>query len=110
MVVPGAKVTITNSATNLTTVITTTDAGDYLAPKLPVGTYTVRIGKPGFKPYVQSSLTLNAATTAHVDVSLQVGAAGAALRRPTATPPRSPETSPDPQAGSADVFLSLESA
>ncbi|HZT31873.1 MAG TPA: carboxypeptidase regulatory-like domain-containing protein [Bryobacteraceae bacterium] len=74
-VVPEANVTITNSATNLTTEVVTSASGDYTVPNLPVGSYNVKVEKQGFRSFVQTGVTLNAATTAHVDVKLQVGTA-----------------------------------
>ena len=38
--VPGAKVTVINSATNERYDLTTNDAGDFTAADLPVGTYS----------------------------------------------------------------------
>jgi hypothetical protein len=41
--VPGARVAITNTATNLSVQVLSTDSGDYTAANLPVGEYSVRI-------------------------------------------------------------------
>ena len=71
--VPGAKVTVTNTATNFPSTAATTESGDFTVPNLPVGQYSVRVEKDGFKPSVRSGLTLNAASSIRVDVSLEVG-------------------------------------
>lgn len=73
-VVPGSKVTVTQTATNAATAVTTNDSGDYTIPSLPVGVYNVRVEKAGFQPAQVSGLTLNAAMNARADVTLEVGA------------------------------------
>src|SRR5262249_21763979 len=47
-VVPGAKVVVTNPATNATLTTMTTESGDYTAPNLSAGSYTVRVEHAGF--------------------------------------------------------------
>jgi len=72
-VVPGARVTVTNVATNVSSPARSTDSGNYTVASLPVGLYSVRVEKDGFKPALHSAITLNAASTARVDVTLEVG-------------------------------------
>ena len=74
-VVPKARVVVTNLATKLVSESQTNDAGDYTAASLPVGPYEVRVEKQGFRPVVSSGITLNAASTVRVDVTLEVGSA-----------------------------------
>ena len=73
--VPGAKVTVINSATNERYDLTTNDAGDYTAADVPVGSYSVRVEKPGFSQSEINGLTVNAAATVRADVTLQIGQA-----------------------------------
>lgn len=73
--VPGAKVTVINSATNERYDLTTNDAGDYTAADLPAGSYSVRVEKPGFSQSEIKGLTVNAAATVRADVTLQIGQA-----------------------------------
>jgi hypothetical protein len=72
-VVPGAKVVVTNPATNSTLNTVTTESGDYTAPNLSAGTYTVRIEREGFKHAVLNSVSVNAGLVARGDVTLEVG-------------------------------------
>src|SRR5206468_1049030 len=72
-VIPAAEVTVTNTATNAAINVTTSEAGDYTIPSLPVGTYNVLVEKQGFRPAQITGLTLNAASNARADVTLQVG-------------------------------------
>jgi hypothetical protein len=78
-VIPGARVVVTDTATNSSTVLTTNDAGEYTAPSLGVGTYTVRVEKQGFRPSEVNGITLNAATTVRADASLEVGSSQQAV-------------------------------
>src|ERR1051326_3754456 len=73
--VPGARVTVTNTLTNVSSETVSTEAGSYTAANLPVGEYRIRVEKPGFNSAVLSGITLNAANTMRVDVTLEVGTA-----------------------------------
>src|SRR6476469_8384618 len=71
--VPQAQVVITNSATNQVTNVSSSQAGEFTAPEIAVGTYDVRVEKTGFRPAQIHGLTVNAATTARADFSLEIG-------------------------------------
>jgi hypothetical protein len=71
--VPQARVTVTNTATNLAFTVTTGETGDYSVPSLPVGTYNVHVEKQGFRPAEVLGLTVNAAVNLRTDVTLEVG-------------------------------------
>ncbi|HZS53312.1 MAG TPA: TonB-dependent receptor [Bryobacteraceae bacterium] len=72
-VVPGAKVSVTNVATNETTALETGASGDYTAPDVSVGTYNVLVQKEGFSQAQIKNIIVNAAQTARADITLQVG-------------------------------------
>jgi hypothetical protein len=71
--VAGASVTITNRATNTTITLTSNTSGEYNAPSLSPGNYRVEISAPGFKRFVQETVTLTAGNTVRLDAPLQVG-------------------------------------
>jgi hypothetical protein len=71
--VPEAKVTITETSTNQVTSVTTSRSGEFVAPSLATGTYSVKVEASGFRPSLVSGLTLDAASTARADVVLEVG-------------------------------------
>ncbi len=71
--VPGAQVTVINSATNQAYDLTTNNSGDYTAADVPVGTYAVRVRKQGFSQSEVNGLIVNSAATARADVTLQIG-------------------------------------
>lgn len=72
-VVPNAKVTATNVATNLTYTATTNESGLYNLRFLPVGQYTVSTETQGFKRTILGPFGLEVNQTARVDVQLEVG-------------------------------------
>jgi hypothetical protein len=78
-VVPGAKITITNSATNVAITASSNDQGEYTVPSLQPGTYTVRIEKQGFRPTETTGLAVDAGSNVRSDATLEVGAATQAI-------------------------------
>lgn len=73
--VAGAKVTLTNPATNFSVTTTTNGTGLYNAKELPVGVYKITVEAPGFRTYSNAGVTLDAGVIARVDVKMQVGQA-----------------------------------
>jgi hypothetical protein len=73
--VPGASVSITSSERNtLVRTVTTDHDGNYSAPLIPVGTYTVRAEAKGFKSAVRQSVVVNVADSLTVSFKMEVGA------------------------------------
>ncbi|HVM91484.1 MAG TPA: carboxypeptidase regulatory-like domain-containing protein [Terriglobales bacterium] len=73
-IIKGATVTITAPATGVTRVVTSSDAGDFAAPGLYPGTYTIRVEAPGFKKLEASGFVLSAADKLSAgDLVLAVG-------------------------------------
>jgi hypothetical protein len=72
-VIAGARVTVTNPATNQTRTADTNDAGIYSIPALIPGVYTVRIEKQGFGGQSRGDVNLNVGQVLALDFSLQVG-------------------------------------
>src|SRR5258706_8927552 len=58
-VVPGASVTVSNTATSLERRVTTNDQGYFTVPLLPPSTYTVRAEHQGFAPVQIEKVVLN---------------------------------------------------
>src|SRR4249919_3413796 len=59
-VIPGAKVSVTATATNSTQDYTSNESGDYTASSLAVGQYDIRVEKGGFRPAELKGVTVNA--------------------------------------------------
>ena len=74
-VVPNAKITIVNQNTGERKSSATNVSGEFVAPLLPVGVYTVSAGMPGFRTAERRDLTLSALQNLRVDFSLEVGEA-----------------------------------
>jgi hypothetical protein len=71
--VPNAQITITNQATGISSTITSDVRGNYVAPSLSPGSYTVKIEAPGFRSAISADNPVSIAQTTRVDIALQVG-------------------------------------
>src|SRR5947207_8494515 len=74
-VIPGAGIVATNIETAARYETISTETGNYTLPQLPSGNYQLSVELPGFKKYVRQGLTVQAAQTMRIDVSLEVGSA-----------------------------------
>lgn len=74
LVIPGADVKITDTATGLVRSTTTGADGHYLLTNLPVGPYTLEVDKDGFNKYVQTGIVLQVNSNPTIDVGMKVGA------------------------------------
>jgi hypothetical protein len=70
---PGATVTLVNSATGLSRAVTTDPSGEYTAPSLPTGTYSVTAEMSGFKRTSQSNVHLGVDQKVRTDFKLELG-------------------------------------
>ena len=73
--IANAALTITNTATAITTQAKTNDVGDYDVPSLRVGVYTITASSPGFSDAVAQNITVSVGNRQHIDLTLKVGAA-----------------------------------
>src|SRR5487761_847309 len=72
-VIPKAMVSIKNTATGITTNVTTNSAGLYTAPNLIPGPYEVTVSAPGFQTEARTGLTLTVGEEQELNVTLRVG-------------------------------------
>ena len=72
-VIPNAGVMLTNEATGITYNQSTTNAGFYNFPALPVGSYIITVQASGFKTARLTKNTVVVNTPLAVDVTLEVG-------------------------------------
>ena len=72
-IVAGASVEAKNLETGGVYQAGTTTTGNYTLSQLPVGTYELSIGVPGFKKYLRTGITVLVAQTLRIDVTLEVG-------------------------------------
>ena len=71
--VPGAKVTLSNPATNTDLNTTTNNDGRYVFADVPIGTYTVTFTKQGFATSRVERQDVEVGTTLTVNTSMQIG-------------------------------------
>jgi hypothetical protein len=72
-VVPGAKVAVAQPAKGYLRDLVSNSAGDFSAPALPIGSYTVSAEAPGFQKLVHTDIALTAGQVQRVDLKLTVG-------------------------------------
>ena len=72
-VIPGAKVTITNIATNQVIVVTTGADGNFQAPLLQPSNYQVKVVAQSFKSSVRDDVTLRVEDKLRLDFTLETG-------------------------------------
>ena len=78
-VVPGAQISVTNQANGFKRDTVTNDEGYYTIPLLQPGIYEVSVRKDGFKPVIQSGVTLQVEQVARLDFKLDPGAVTEAI-------------------------------
>lgn len=71
--IPGAVVTITDLAKQTVRTFITTESGDYVAPFLDPGQYSISVEAGGFKKAVRSRIAVSVADRLTIDFGLEVG-------------------------------------
>ena len=72
-VIAGAMVTVTNVDTNVARNLVTDASGEYLAPNLNAGTYSVKATVAGFQTFERQNVKLQVGVDARVDCQLTPG-------------------------------------
>ncbi len=72
-VIPGASVSLSNSATGLNRQFTTSESGQYSFPLIPPGKYELKAEKTGFDVAVHQNIVLEVGQDSTLNVSLNVG-------------------------------------
>jgi len=91
--VAGSTITITNLATNVARVVTTNNAGIYVAPGLPPGKYSLRVATTGFRSELVNSIEVQVGQVAKLDFRLEVGNLAETVEVSAAAPTLDTETS-----------------
>jgi hypothetical protein len=73
-VIPGATVTVVNTGTGFTRAVVADARGEYTAPLIPTGTYTVSAEISGFKKVSKTNVLLGVDQKVRMDLVLEVGA------------------------------------
>ncbi len=90
--VPNAKVTITETNTNVSRSGQTNESGNYIFPNLPPGTYTVTVEEAGFKRESRANVQVLVDTNPRVDITLQPGEVTEQIDVTAAAPPIQADT------------------
>ncbi|MEK7408544.1 MAG: carboxypeptidase regulatory-like domain-containing protein [Acidobacteriota bacterium] len=78
-VVPGVQIVATRVVTGAKFTTVSGDAGQYTAPFLPPGTYTITAEVAGFKRYVREGVQVSTNQRVALDISLEVGGVAEAV-------------------------------
>lgn len=97
--VPGVKVTATNTQAGSSAAMTTDPSGAYSLEGLRAGTYKITGELPGFVTTVRDGLEVAANADAKQDLRLQIGAVAQAVEVTTGDRAASPASAPPPPAG-----------
>ena len=72
-VVPGATVTVTDVERGVSRTLTTDNAGQYAAPSLTPGTYSIRVEATGFNVSQRQDVVVGVGQDVRIDLALQTG-------------------------------------
>jgi hypothetical protein len=78
--VPNAEVTVIKAGQGAVFKTTTNSAGEYSAPALQAGTYTLQVTAPGFERFEAAGIVLRVSRTERVDAKLSVGSVSAEVK------------------------------
>jgi len=78
--IPDAQVTVVRAGQGVIFKTTTNGAGEYSAPALQAGTYTLEVTAPGFEKFEAPGIVLRVSRTERVDAKLTVGAVTAEVQ------------------------------
>jgi carboxypeptidase family protein len=83
---PGTTVTLVNTGTGLTRTVVTDTKGEYTAPSLPTGTYSVSSEVSGFKKVSLANVRLGVDQKVRIDLTLELGQMTEAVEIQAETP------------------------
>ncbi len=72
-VVPGVGLTITHRNSGQARRLITDSSGNYVAPSLPIGEYTIKAEMANFKTQIREGIVLQVGQQARVDLAMQLG-------------------------------------
>jgi hypothetical protein len=106
-IVPGAKVTVTNTQAGFVFTSTTTAEGTWYIPNLNPGVYQLRIEAQGFKTYIQNGIQLRTAESPRFDVALEVGNVTESVQVAATLPLLETETAASGQVLEGDTIVKI---
>jgi hypothetical protein len=73
--IPHSRVTVRNTFTSQSRIVTSDEQGFFRAEQLAVGTYEVRVEQTGFAPYRHAGVEVSLGQTVHLDIVLSLASA-----------------------------------
>ena len=86
LAIASASVTITNQATKVAIPLSTTAAGLYNYPDLPVASYSITVEKDGFQKFVRNGIQIFANQVTEVNITLPLGSVSSTIEVTGSTP------------------------
>src|SRR3954467_14989860 len=106
-VVPGAKITVTNTDAGFVFTSVATAEGTWYIPNLNSGSYQLRIEAAGFKAYVQNGIVLRTDEQPRIDVKLEVGSLTESIQVTSSTPLLETETATSGQVLEGETIVKM---
>ena len=72
-VIPGVKITVRNTGTDISRTESTNQEGYFTIPGLPAGPYTLEAASAGFETYRESGIVLETGQTFRLDIKMTIG-------------------------------------
>ena len=72
-VIPGVRVTVRNTDTDIAHTVTTNQEGYFAVPELPAGPYVIEAANAGFEVYREKGIVLETGQTFDITIKLSVG-------------------------------------
>jgi hypothetical protein len=72
-VLPGVRVTLTNAATNAVRLTQSNEAGNYVFPAVPPGTYSLKVELEGFSTAQQTNINVQVGSAYRFPFTLAIG-------------------------------------
>jgi hypothetical protein len=73
LAIPNVTITLLNSDTGQSQVVSSNDSGQFVVPGVRIGTYSVKAENKGFKTWSTTGLMVRVGDRARVDIQLQIG-------------------------------------
>jgi hypothetical protein len=72
-IIPGAQVTVFNPASGLSRTVSANAQGEYVASELPLGTYSIKVEKEGFRTTTLTQIPVRVGSPTRADAKLATG-------------------------------------
>jgi len=106
-VVASANITITEVNTGVNTTVKSNGVGEYTAPYLTQGLYTVTVQAPAFETYKKTGIPLASKTVVRIDVQLTVGSVSQTVEVTASTAELQTETTTVQGTVDANVIMNI---